>query len=96
MNDLLKYPFDSLEILRKYKSIRRTLIKNDNFIDIKIFVASGTTTDEIIKILEVFLLNAGLKPEFLQGNYGLFYEDLIFENKDLKDFNPDLIYLYFI
>ena len=94
MNDLLKYPFDSLEILRKYKSIRRTLIKNDNFIDIKIFVASGTTTDEIIKILEVFLLNAGLKPEFLQGNYGLFYEDLIFENKDLKDFNPDLIYVH--
>ena len=37
MNDLLKYPFDSLEILRKYKSIRRTLIKNDNFIDVKIF-----------------------------------------------------------
>ena len=94
MNDLLKYPFDSLEILRKYKSIRRTLIKNDNFIDVKIFVASGTTTDEIIKILEVFLLNAGLKPEFLQGNYGLFYEDLIFENKDLKDFNPDLIYVH--
>lgn len=94
MNDLLKYPFDSLEILRKYKSIRRTLIKNDNFIDVKIFVASGTTTDEIIKILEVFLLNAGLKPEFFQGNYGLFYEDLIFENKDLKDFNPDLIYVH--
>ena len=94
MNDLLKYPFACLEILRKYKSIRRTLIKNDNFIDVKIFVASGTTTDEIIKILEVFLLNAGLKHEFLQGNYGLFYEDLIFENKDLKDFNPDLIYVH--
>ena len=94
MNDLLKYPFDCLEILRKYKSIRRALIKNDNFIDVKIFVASGTTTDEIIKILEVFLLNAGIKPEFLLGNYGLFYEDLIFENKDLKDFNPDLIYVH--
>ena len=94
MNDILTYPFDSLEILRKYKSIRRDLVKNDNFIDVKIFVASGATTDEIIKILEVFLLNAGLKPEFLQGNYGLFYEDLIFENKDLKDFNPDLIYVH--
>lgn len=94
MNDKLVYPFDAIEILRKYKSFRKELICGDNLIEKKVFVASGATTDEIIKILDVFLLNVGIKPVFLQGSYGLFFEDLAFENQALKEFNPDIIYIH--
>ena len=87
-------PFDSLEILRKYKSIKRELVNKSDLIDVKIFIASGSTTDEIINILEIFLLNVGIKPIFLQGDYALFYEDLAFENKVLEDFKPDIIYIH--
>ena len=94
MNNKLVYPFDSLEILRKYKSFKKDLINKNDLVDVKVFVASGTTTDELIKILEVFLLNIGVNPIILQGDYGLFYEDLAFQNKDLEDFKPDIIYIH--
>lgn len=94
MNNKLVYPFDSLEILRKYKSFKKELINKNDLVDVKIFVASGTTTDELIKILEVFLLNIGINPIILQGDYGLFYEDLAFQNNNLKDFKPDIIYIH--
>ena len=93
MNKLIP-PFDSLEILRKYKTIKRELINQDGLIDLKIFIASGSTTDEIKNTLEVFLLNIGIRPKFLQGDYGLFYEDLAFKNKTLSDFKPDIIYIH--
>ena len=93
MNKLIP-PFDSLEILRKYKTIKRELINQDGLIDLKIFIASGSTTDEIKNTLEVFLLNIGIRPIFLQGDYGLFYEDLAFKNKTLSDFKPDIIYIH--
>lgn len=87
-------PFDSLEILRKYKSFKPKLLKKDGLIEVKIFVASGSTTNEVVQILEIFLLNAGIKPIFLLGDYGLFYEDLAFKNKILEDFKPDIIYVH--
>ena len=93
MNNLIP-PFDNLDILRKYKSLKRELIKKEGLIKVKIFVASGSTTDEIIKILEIFLLNAGIKPIFLQGDFGLFYEDLAFKNNALEEFKPDVIYVH--
>ena len=94
MKEILKYPFDSLDILRKHKSIKRQLIESTNLINKKVFVASGTTSDEVIKILEIFLLASGIRADILQGDYGVFYEDLAFENKQLAEFNPDIIYVH--
>jgi FkbH-like protein len=94
MKKKLVYPFDNIEILRKYKSIKKDLIDNDSLIEKRIFVASGATTDEIIKILEIFLLFVGIKPLFYQGDYGVFYEDLAFENKTLQEFQPDMIFIH--
>ena len=94
MSSNLTYPFDSLEILRKYKSLKRDLEKKDNLIEVKIYFASGATTDELIKVLEVFLLNSGIKPIILQGSFGLFYEDLAFQNSQIEDFRPDIIYIH--
>lgn len=94
MNKKITYPFDNLEVLRKYKSYKKDLSNRTDLIDKRIFIASGATTDEIIKILEIFLLNIGIKPIFLQGEYGLFFEDLAFDNSDLKKFSPDMIYIH--
>jgi len=94
MNKKITYPFDNLEILRKYKSYKKDLSRRADLIEKKIFIASGATTDEIIKILEIFLLNNGIKPTFLTGGYGLFFEDLAFDNSDLKEFSPDVIYIH--
>lgn len=94
MNKFLNMPFDSIKILRKHKSIKRELLGQKNLIEKKIFVASGTTINEIISILEIFLLNSGIKPIFFEGNYGLFYEELVYPSNDLEAFRPDIIFIH--
>ena len=90
----LVFPFDPMLILRKYRKFRRHLIGKENLTEKRVFVASGTTTSEVISILEVFLLNIGIKPIFLIGQYGLYYEDLAFKNSELEEFDPDIIYVH--
>ena len=50
---------------------------------------------EIKNILELFLLNAGIRPEFYVGGYALFYEELTFDaDGALAAFAPDVIYVH--
>ncbi|MEG0586047.1 MAG: HAD-IIIC family phosphatase, partial [Christensenellaceae bacterium] len=66
----------------------------DNLIKKKIALLSGTTIGEIKNILELFLLNYGIEPIFYEGDYGLFYEDAVFQNDILEKFQPDIIYIH--
>lgn len=91
---VLDYPFDNAYILEKKKSIKRELLQNDKFIEKKIAVLSGSTIGEIKNILELFLLNYGIKPEFKVGGYNRYYEELMFDDGSLKEFAPDFIYIH--
>ena len=54
----LQYPFDSEHILKKSKSIKRKLLEEPVArIPKKIAVLGGSTTHDIIRILELFLLD---------------------------------------
>ena len=91
----LEYPFDSEWILKKAKSIKKTLLSDgESRIRKKIAVLGGSTTHDIIKVLELFLLNYGIEPEFYESEYGQYWQDAMFENEVLKDFAPDLIYIH--
>lgn len=55
----LEYPFDPGYIMKKRRSIKKELLKTDKpFIEKRIAVLGGSTTHDIIDILELFLLNA--------------------------------------
>ena len=56
MVELLNYPFDSSMILRKRKGIRKELIKENFSNNLKVAVLGGSTTNELLKIIELFLL----------------------------------------
>ena len=91
----LEYPFDGEYILKKKKSIKRTLIENkQKRIHVKIAVLGGSTTNDIKLVLELFLLNYGLEPEFYESEYDQFYEDVMFDNEKLRTFQPDIIYIH--
>lgn len=61
----------------------------------KVAILSGSTVGEIKNILELFLLNAGIRPEFYVGGYALFYEELTFDaDGALAAFAPDIIYVH--
>ena len=90
----LEYPFDSEKIIKKKKSLRRNLLSNaDEFLKINIAILGGVTTRDILQVLELFLLNYGIKPAFYESEYNKYYEDGIFYNQKLKEFNPDIIYI---
>ena len=98
MNDikkLLEYPFDSEYILRKKKSIKRKLLAADTiFIEKRIAILGGSTTSDIMLILELFLLNNGIKPIFYESEYNKYFEDAVFGNNELDNFNPDVVFIH--
>lgn len=91
----LEYPFDSEYILKKSKSMRRTLLADGSArLHKKIAVLGGSTTHDIVRILELFLLNQGIEPEFYESEYGMYWEDAMFGNEQLNAFCPDLIFIH--
>lgn len=95
IENILEYPFDSKLILRRKTSIKRKLLESgDTFIQKKIAVLGGSTTSEIVDILELFLLNAGIKPEFYESDYGQFWFDAVYRNGALIQFHPDVVYIH--
>lgn len=91
----LQYPFNSEYILKKAKSIKRTLLASPvTRISKKIAVLGGSTTHDIIRILELFLLDQGIDPTFYESEYAQYWQDAMFDNPELAAFEPDLIYIH--
>jgi len=88
------YPFDSSYILKNKKKIRKELELQSFITEKKIAVLGGSTTSEIIKILELFLLNYRIKPSFYESEYNQYYEDAVFANEELTNFSPEIVYIH--
>jgi FkbH-like protein len=90
----LEYPFDNNYIMKKSRSLKKALL-NDAADRIKkrIAVLGGSTTHDIIRIMELFLLNYGIEPEFYESEYGQYWQDAMFPG-ELSSFAPDIIYIH--
>ncbi|MCR4591436.1 MAG: HAD-IIIC family phosphatase [Lachnospiraceae bacterium] len=89
----LEYPFDGELIIQKKKSLKRELMKKEGLIPLKIAVLGGATTNDIVKVMELFLLDQGIRPEFYESEYNRFYEDAMFPNPELEAFAPEIIFI---
>lgn len=59
----LEYPFDPEWILKKKKTIKKSLEEqNHRFIEKRIAILGGVTTNNVKITLELFLLNYGIRP----------------------------------
>lgn len=90
----LEYPFDSQYLLRKRKSLKKELFKSQYSTEKRIAVLGGSTTHDIIDMMELFLLNYGIKPSFYESEYGQYWQDAMFDNSELEEFKPDIIYIH--
>lgn len=91
----LQYPFNSEYILKKSRSIKRELLQQQiSRIPKRIAVLGGSTTHDIIRILELFLLDQGIEPSFYESEYAQYWQDAMFDNPELSEFAPDLIYIH--
>ncbi len=88
----LNYPFDPAFVLRKRKALRRELLDRDvSWLTKKIAVLGGSSTQDIVSTLDVFLLNEGIKAEFYESEYARYREDALFDNPTLEAFAPDIL-----
>lgn len=90
----LAYPFDPHLLLRKKKSLRRKLLEGNHLLDKKVAILGGSTTAEVRDMIELFLLNGGIRPAFYESDYNRFYEDALFPNEELEQFAPDIVYIH--
>ena len=92
----LEYPFNAEYILKKRKSIKKSLINEENTkrISKRIAVLGGSTTHDLKEMMELFLLNNGIAPEFYESEYNQYWQDVMFDNPELTEFKPDIIFIH--
>lgn len=92
----LDYPFDAELIRKKRIKLRKALLADESarFVETKIAILGGSTTSEIKNMMELFLLNFGIKASFYESEYNKYYEDGMFDNPELVEFKPDIIYIH--
>lgn len=91
----LEYPLDAPYLLKKRRGILKKLkAESGHFPLVKVAILGGSTTEEIASMLEIFLLNIGLKPVFYQSEYNQYWVDVMFSKEELLAFSPDVIYVH--
>ena len=83
-----------VDLLAQKRSLRRKLAARDYLQPIRIAVLGGSTSSEIVSLLDLWLLESGFSPVFHQSEYGRFYVDAVHDTQALVDFRPDIIYLH--
>lgn len=82
-------------LLRKKSRIKRELLaQNRGWIDKRIAILGGSTTNELKDQLELQLLNHGIRAEFYQSEFNRFFEDAVFDNEILEKFQPEIVYIH--
>ena len=90
--DVRTYSLD--ELMLKRKSLSRQLLASRGLKKLRIAVLGGTTTNELVDILELLLLNNGFETEFYQSDYGRYYEDSVLDPQTISQFKPDIVYVH--
>lgn len=94
MTELLKFPFDVKALGRKKNAIRRELLGKQGLIEKRIAILGGSTTHDVVGMMELFLLDNGIRPVFYESEYNQWWEDAVFGNSELDSFKPDVIVIH--
>lgn len=90
----LDYPFHSANIRRHAKKIKKQLLEQEELLPKRVAILCGSTVGQMKDMLELFLLNHRIRPDFYIGQYNNYYEEALFEYKELTAFKPDIIYIH--
>src|SRR4029077_16503557 len=90
----LRFPIAEADILLKCHTLKRELLKQTNHVQPRMAILGGSTTAEVKSTLELFLLAQGIQPTFYESDYNRYCEDVLFENPDLWDFRPDIVFIH--
>src|SRR5258708_7071622 len=89
------WPPDGAYLARNARKLCRVMREQQGTLQpVRIAVLGGSTTQEGVTFLEVFLLERGLDPVFWQSEYGRYWEDAVLGNEELASFAPDVAYVH--
>lgn len=90
------YPIDAPALLRRKRQIKRELLEagSGHFLKKKIAVLGGSTTNEIVEQLDLFLLASGIQADFYQSDFGMYWQDAVLGNPRLASFEPDVAFIH--
>ena len=91
---LLQWPFDGKALGRRRNALRRALLERPGLMDRRIAVLGGSTTHDLIALIELFLLANGIRPTFYESEYNQWWEDAVFVNPALDVFRPDVVFIH--
>ena len=90
----MKLPTTLPEILRKREALKKELQQQENLLPVRIAMLGGSTTSELRKMLELFLLADGIQPAFYESGYNRYRDDVLFESPELWEFKPDIVFFH--
>ena len=91
----LEYPFDAGSIFRHKRKLKKQLKAVLNHPkQVNIAVLGGSTTHNLVELIELFLLQYNIEPQFYESEYNAYWQDALFGNEALDGFNPDLVYIH--
>jgi len=90
----LRFPIAPASLVRQRQSLRKELLNQTNLIPTRIAILGGSTTTEVRNMLELFLLANGIRPSFYESGYNCYSEDVLFENPNLWNFKPDVVFIH--
>jgi FkbH-like protein len=82
------------ELTRMRRSLRQELMGREGLREVRVAVLGGSTTNQLVNVLELLLLADGFRPVIQQGEYGRFYEDAVHDPQGLIEFKPDVVYVH--
>lgn len=87
-------PDEQKELFRKHRKITaQHQAQRDQYDSVKIAVLSGVTTSPLAGILEAVLLESGLNPQIMEGDYNAYQFEARF-SESLVAFDPDVVHLH--
>ena len=90
----MRFPVTAADIVRKRHSLKRELLGQSNLVPTRIAILGGSMTAEVKSMLELFLLAHGILPTFYESGYDRYCEDVLFENPELWNFKPNIVFIH--
>ena len=87
-------PTTLAEILRKREALKKQLLEQENLVAVRMAILGGSTTSELRKMLELFLVASGIRPAFYESGYNRYRDDVLFESPELWEFKPDIVFFH--
>ncbi|MGE4554126.1 MAG: HAD-IIIC family phosphatase, partial [Desulfovibrionaceae bacterium] len=87
-------PLPPHELVLRRRALIEELAQAPGLLEKRIAILGGSTTAELRSLLELFLLDCGIRPMFYESGYDRFYEEAAFSNPELERFRPDVAYIH--